>query len=135
MENDNRVPLGFKEWRNKDGELDKEAPLFSSLYEDLCKHLAIGVVTSGIGTVTTEATMFDYQRTNAREYLLYRWRTTSHVAGLRFSKTTTRYFVAVFERNEIIEILPMPGLKGQAVAWWLRFGQSPIAQLREKEWL
>ncbi len=129
------VLLGFKEWRKKDGELDREAPLFVSIYEDLCRRLAIGVLANGIGTVTTEATMFDYQRTDSREFLLYRYTTTSQVAGLRFPKTTTRYSVAVFENNRIVEVLPMTALKGQAVAWWIARNQSPIAKIRERGWL
>jgi hypothetical protein len=134
MSDQNNMTLQFKDWR-KDGELDKAAPLFASIYEDLCERLVTGVVRTGVGSVTTEVTMFDYQRTDTGEFLLYRWTQTSQVAGLHFPKKTTRYSIAKFEGGKIVEILPMFALKGQAVAWWIGRNQSPIAKIRERGWL
>lgn len=135
MENEIRVPLGFKEFRRESGEIDDTAPLFFDLHKDLCDYYQTGVITSGVGSVTTVVTLFDYQRTDSREYLLYRWTLTSQVAGLHFPKKTTRYSVAIFEKNVIAEVLAMTALKGQAVAWWIARDQSPIAKIRDRGWL
>ncbi len=132
---EHQLSLGFKEFRRKSGEIDDAAPLFFDLHKDLCEYHQTGVVNGSGGTVTTVVTLFDYQRTDSREYLLYRWTLTSQIAGLHFSKTTTRYSLAVFEKDVIAEILPMAALKGQAVAWWIARNQSPIAKIRDRGWL
>lgn len=127
--------LDFNEFRHPNGELDKVSPFFSQLYEELCERVQPGLMATSSGTVLTDISLFDYLRTDEHELLLYRWTQTAQVIGLHFPRKITRYSVAIFKKNQLADVKPLPSLKGQAVAWWISHNLSPVKKLQERGWL